>query len=532
MGTTGCSTRVAFRVDASNRIGTGHLMRCLTLAEALRARGASVTFICRAHSGHLMELLRQRGIDVNALPAPEHPTQETGLGHYAAWLGTSEEEDADRTIAALQDEPPDWLVVDHYALSAIWERRLRRIVRRIMVIDDLANRSHDCDLLLDQNYSLAAEERYKGLVPARCAFMVTPRYALLRPEYVRHRRASPARKEQVERLLIFFGGSDPHDMTGRALQALRQPELDRVAVDVVIGANNPNRETLLSAISARPLTSSHGPRDHLADLMEQADLAIGAGGITTWERMCLGVPSIVISIAENQRPACEALRDAGLVRYLGPHDQVRVSDIADALRECIKNSDRLPELSARMQMIVDGLGTSRLAEYLLPTARESLRLRPAAAEDMLFYFDWANDPEVRRQAIRTQEIPFEQHRAWFTAKLAAGKSHLFVLQAGETPVGQIRFDVAGSVATISYSIDAMFRGRGWARQLVSLGVQRLRNLPLRFRAEVKQSNTPSNAVFLGLGFRECTSASNASRGLRTYVLDPIGLETDLAADRR
>lgn len=512
---------VAFRVDASDRIGTGHLVRCLTLAEALRTRGARVRFVCRAHPGHMIELLRGRGINVCALPASQRPLPQAGLEDYVAWLGTTEEEDADQTIAALEGEALDWLVVDHYALGSAWEQRLRGRATKLMVIDDIANRAHDCDLLLDQNYSHVALERYRGLVPSDCKLCVTPRYALLSPEYVEYRRALPMRSGRVSRVLIFFGGSDPHDVTGRALQALCEPQFSQLAVDVVIGANNPNREALLQASSARPLTRAHGPRNHLADLMAQADLAIGAGGITAWERMCLGLPSVVVSIADNQRPACEALRDDGLIRYVGHYSEVQVSDIAGAVADCMQQPELTAALSERLKTLVDGLGTSRIAEYLHPSVSESLRLRPAAAEDMLLYFEWANDPDVRHQALATQPIPLDEHRAWFAARLEAKSSHLFVMQAGDLPVGQIRFDLSGSVARIDYSIDAMFRGRGWARQLVKLGMRKMSSLAkVVFRAEVKESNPPSKAVFTGLGFADATSEADAGRGLRTYVFDP------------
>ena len=322
---------IAIRTDASTRIGLGHLARCRTLAAALREQGAAVHFICRAHPGHQLDALRAEGYRVSALPAP--PVQAAADGDYAAWLGVSQAQDAADTLVALTDAPatkpkPDWLIVDHYALDATWEQTLSPAVGGILVIDDLANRRHACDLLLDQNFAPDAEARYADRLPPQAQRLLGPRYALLRPEYAatrhglrrcqgaafdktqrEHNRPNPIEPDQppVRRVLIFFGGTDPDNLSGRALAALTDPTLAALSVDLVVGANNPHRPTLSAQAEARGNTRLHPPRPHLADLMAEADLAIGAGGTTTWERCCLGLPSLVVSIAENQRPACEAL---------------------------------------------------------------------------------------------------------------------------------------------------------------------------------------------------------------------------------
>jgi RimJ/RimL family protein N-acetyltransferase len=319
--------------------------------------------------------------------------------------------------------------------------------------------------------------------------------------------------------MIFFGGSDPSNMTRMSLDALSAPELSHLEVDVVIGANNRHRADLEQAIAERPLTHSYGHRAHLADLMAQADLAIGAGGATTWERLCLGLPSVVISIAENQEPACRTLSQMGLVRYLGDHGRVQPSMIANALMEFMTDPDALVDVSVRSQLTVDGLGAPRLAESLDPTPAQSLRLRPATADDLLLYFGWVNDPDVRRQAIHTEEIAMDRHQDWFAARLAAPDSHLFVMCAGNLPVGQVRFDRDGSEARIDYSLEPLFRGRGWAKHLMALGMQQMLSCgPIVFRADVKQANLSSRAVFTRMGFAE--SASSDGSGLVSYRFDP------------
>lgn len=500
--------KVIFRVDASTQMGIGHLMRCLTLAEVLRERGAQTQFICREHTGHLIPLLRQKGFPVTVLPAPA--AGNTMLDEeYAAWLGVTQAEDAGQTIEALYGEAPDWLVVDHYGIDSEWEKPLRPHVGKLMVIDDIANRPHKCDLLVDQNYSAEGERRYAGLVPAACKRLIGPRYALLKPEYADYRKTLRPYDREVRRVLLFFGGTDPANMTGLALAALSIPALRHLKVDLVIGANNPHAETLQQQGTERGETTIYRSRPSLSDLMAQADLAIGAGGGTTWERLCFGLPTILVTIAENQRPAAEALAAAQLIHYVGHFSDVSVGDLSKAVIASVSNPGRLAEMSLQNQLLVDGLGASRIREVLLPTETAQTRLRPACEGDVVSYFSWANDPEVRRNAIHTEAIPWAAHQAWFAKKLSDPKSHLYVFDAAGLPVGQIRFDKEGDEARIDYSLDTVIRGRGWGSRLVSLGSALLEKIePVRLRAEVKAENEASRSVFSSLGFTMAGNENN------------------------
>jgi UDP-2,4-diacetamido-2,4,6-trideoxy-beta-L-altropyranose hydrolase len=500
-------------------MGTGHMMRCLTLAEGLRERGVGIRFVCRDHPGNMAELLRQRSVDFNLLPRSGAGPTSAADEDYGDWLGVTQAEDAEQTIRALDGEPLEWLIVDHYALDADWQSRLRAHTKNVLVIDDLANRRHECDLLVDQNFSTSAQDRYRGLIPAHCRSLCGPQFAMLRPEYRQKRIGARHRGGEVRRVLIFFGGSDPQNLTGAAVDALCDPEFRDIEVDVVIGVNNPHRESLEKSAARRPHTRLHGAQLHLADLMEEADLSIGAGGATTWERMCVGLPSIVVSIAENQRPACQSMAEAGLIVYAGHHDAVRVSDLISALRRIRGRPDALAEVSSRGQRTVDGWGAQRIVEFMYPTAKDSLGVRPANPDDLYQFFLWANDPDVRAQSIHGQRISFESHQEWFAGRLNSSDSHLFVMQAGELPVGQIRFDREGNEERIDYSIDKYFRGRGWASRLVALGMSQV---PPRedmvFRAEVKDSNLPSHTVFSRLGF--ATLPSEHINGISVFRFSP------------
>lgn len=355
--------KVCFRADASIQMGTGHLIRCLNLAEALRKKGANVHFICRAHKGSLVSLIEQRNFTVSQLPC-ESVEDNVADEDYRAWLGTTPADDAEQTIAVLESEKPDWLVVDHYGLDIEWERLARPHARNILVIDDLANRDHDCDILLDHNYSDMGEGRYAARVPKFCKLLLGPHYALLQPEYALYRKSMKERDGSIKRILVFFGGSDPNNITKMAIEAILIAAPEHLEADIVIGANNNNLSSLTEHFSNEVQLHFFGHRDHLADLMAKADIAIGAIGGTTWERMCMGLPTLAISLTENQRPTADALARAGLIRYAGHITEINVEQLVSQLNIFNNDSQLIAEMSAETKKLVDGLGAARVAEEM------------------------------------------------------------------------------------------------------------------------------------------------------------------------
>jgi UDP-2,4-diacetamido-2,4,6-trideoxy-beta-L-altropyranose hydrolase len=478
-------------------------MRCLALAAALRVRGAETRFVCRSHDGNLNGLVQESGNEIVALPVHNVAGSGAADAGYASWLGAGQSTDAEDTIGALRGHRPVWLVVDHYGLDAEWEHRLRPHVESLLVISDLVDRRHDCEILLNQNPSLVRGDAYAGRVPTTARVLLGPRYAMLRRQFAQNREKVRSRDGRVRRVLVYFGGTDPTNMTGLALEALAAEEFGGLEVDVVVGSNNPHRERLADQADNRSRTRMHGTGADMPELMALADLAIGAGGTTTLERLCLGLPSLVVSIAANQEPSCQALSERRLIKYLGADDSIDVPCMKAALKECLDGGVDLADMSARGRLEVDGLGAERVAELLIPTPASALRLRPAAAGDADVFFAWVNDAEVRRQSFDSDPIDWPTHRAWFSARLASRETRILVLEAAGIPVGQIRFDRDGDATHIDYSIDQAFRGRGWAKRLVMLGLEQMRSGSTKsFVAQVKAGNGASIAVFEGLGFSD------------------------------
>ena len=358
--------RVAFRVDASTRIGSGHVMRCMALADALSRSGAECTFITRAHTGNMDQRIREAGYRVLTLGPPQRDTTHAGESDYASWLDVTQGVDAHATQEILNGSPADCVIVDHYALDRTWESRISEGRVCIAVIDDLANRPHACNMLIDHNWFPDPELRYRDRVGPDCTTCLGPRYALIRTPYREYRSPGPPWRKGISRILVYFGGVDPDDLTGATLQALNRPEFTDIQVDLVIGASNPYRDALEQQVARRPHSVVHGPRPHLADLMARADVAIGAGGTTTWERCAIGLPGIVIAIAHNQCELSSALHSQGAIRYLG-----HVSDVPDAAAAIAATLSELrsdPAASQAMReaawCMVDGYGCERVAEIL------------------------------------------------------------------------------------------------------------------------------------------------------------------------
>ena len=344
---------IVIRADASSAIGSGHVMRCLTLAGALRERGAEVRFVCRAHEGHLAGLIR----------AEKHGCTLLNPGG----AGAAQRDDAAETANTIQQTGPcDWLVVDHYSLDRQWEAAMRPYAKKIMVIDDLANRQHDCDLLLDY-LCIRRPEHYRPLTPPACRLLLGAAFTPLRPELAELRAATLARREkttEVGNLLVTFGGADPGNLTGAVLQQLAAAALpDGIAVDVVLGAAFTRRAEIEKAAAALPApTAVSVAVGDMAERISRADLAIGAGGVTVWERCCLGLPSITIVAAENQLTNAAALEQERINITLRP--ECWSGGFHAALQQALHDRQWYNEAVTRGSRLIDGKGAGRVTETL------------------------------------------------------------------------------------------------------------------------------------------------------------------------
>jgi UDP-2,4-diacetamido-2,4,6-trideoxy-beta-L-altropyranose hydrolase len=331
--------RAVIRADASLDIGTGQVMRCLTLAELLRSRGTRVAFICREYEGNLCDLIEERGFSVRRLPRCLQPV---------VW-----QEDVAQSVAALRalDSHHDLIVVDHYQLDFHWEREMRAYTARIFVIDDLADRAHDCDLLLDQNLHDAPKTRYQRLVGPRTRVFVGPRFALLRPEF--ERLVAVPRDHGLRRLLIFLG-SDRANETIKIVEALGNLGSERPQATLVLGPHQPHAPEIREAardLSSLVVLASTG---EMAKLIIDADLGVGTCGVAAWERCLLGLPALVVVTADNQRDDARILQSLGAVRNLGDAREVTVQMWSQEIRALQGDSGAIARMSRAATEIMFG----------------------------------------------------------------------------------------------------------------------------------------------------------------------------------
>lgn len=340
---------VFFRADAALSIGSGHVMRCLTLADELSRREARCTFVMRNLEGHLASLVEARGHAVRLLPK-----RETG------WKG-----DADDTGAVIAADSPNWLVVDHYDLDARWEQAMASRAQALLAIDDLANRPHQCDLLLDQNLG-REPSGYDRLLSGPALKLIGPKYALLRPEFAKKRPMSLARRQDgvIETLLVSLGGTDVDNLTAEVVLALDQmEELTTCRLIVVMGGTSPHvNEVSRRLESMRMSTELHVNVNDMASLMARADLAIGAAGGTAWERCCLGLPSLLIVMADNQQSGTAALDESGAAVAIG-----KAGDVSEKFPSAIRSllsPGRALAMSEKAASLCDGYGAPRVVDQM------------------------------------------------------------------------------------------------------------------------------------------------------------------------
>jgi len=489
---------VAIRVDASSQIGTGHFMRCLTLADALSLRGAAICFISRHLPDYLREILSEKGYEYIFLEGRSTDPLEDDLAH-SYWLECSQKIDAQDTVQVLSDRNCDWLIVDHYALDVRWESTLRQSVSQILVLDDIADRQHDCDILLDQNFYTDKDTRYADKVPKHCRLLLGPRYALLRDEFLQLRKHIKLRKGPVKRILVFFGGVDAQNHTGRVIKILFASGIKGLLVDVVIGAQHPYREQIEILCSEMQFTC-HVQTGNMALLMAQADLSIGAGGTATWERCCLGLSSIVIATADNQ---IRQIGDAAAVGLLYAPEKNEDIEALLGRHVCalMENSNLRKLISHHAMCAVDGRGVLRVIRKM---GCSRIEIRVATEDDAGKLFTWRNNRMIRLVSRNSEEIKWIDHQEWYASVLSSPDKVLLIGEYQNLSVGVVRCDIQGRIAELSIYVvpDVKLTGVGPdLLQSAEAWLEKFRPEIREIKAEVLGGNERSQYLFLGADYQ-------------------------------
>ena len=478
------NVKTAFiRADAGAALGGGHVARCLALANRLRQSGWNPIFATRAET-------------LDVFPA-------LGKSFPLVILSGSDE------AAELRHASPagcDLLIVDHYQRDAMFEGDCRPWARTILAIDDLANRRHDADFLLDQTPGRQPND-YAALVAPSCRLLMGADYALLRPEFARLRQVAHCRETSIGSILITFGASDPHDMSGLAVEALITSSL-QAQIDVVVGRDYPNLVHLQARTASSPLSFTfHCATDRIADLMAKADLCIGAAGITALERCCLGLPSVVIRTAENQATVAAELASAGAIFDLGLAGTQPRMTLLDRLRTAINDFFNAPEHVAAMSraaaVICDGRGTWRaLLALLTPkitTLGQTVILRLADIADAPLLFCWQTAPDIRRYFRQPRPPEWQEHLDWTARTLSDPNNLLFIAEVNGIPSAMVRLDRLEGPVEVSLLVAPDCQSRGIGKTALLLASELLPKQA--FQANIHSENLASQRLFLSAGYR-------------------------------
>jgi UDP-2,4-diacetamido-2,4,6-trideoxy-beta-L-altropyranose hydrolase len=468
--------RVLFRVDASEAIGTGHVVRCLALATELTRRGMESWFATRGGAGDRADLIESSGYPSISLEGLAS-TELDAISSHAE--------------SVTQRRPFSALVMDHYGLGSDWLNKARHLATRRLVIDDLADRILPCEFLVNPNLGVE-ETDYARLVAPGTRLLLGRRFALLRSQFRAIRATARPPAGQVRTVLVAMGGSDASDATTTVVKAVRSV-LPTVRIEVVLGALYPGEPVQGPSVNVHRAIDGEA----MARLMMDADIAIGAGGMTSWERCALGLPTVIVRLARNQDVTAHGLQMAGVAVDAGPVEQLDVAALAAVIREFANDPPRRQAMTDRALDLVDGRGVERVAHHL-----DGVRVRRATMADARLLWLWANDPDTRSASFNQEPIPYSDHVRWLQDRLADQSCLLLVGGNGAGPLGQVRFDFHEASAELSISVAPEHRG--------TVGGLLLENALSRFRrsypqtavdARVKIGNESSRRLFDRAGFR-------------------------------
>lgn len=482
---------VVLRADASPVIGTGHIRRCMAIAHSLRSRGVRVRFVTRPYGDFGKRLFAGSDLEVAYLPDDSSvDSQDRNWSH-----------DANATKRALESlgSRPAWLIVDHYGLDARWEAAMRSVVDRILAIDDLADRAHDADVLLDANLAEDGEGRYREKIPQPCRTLLGPRYVPLREEFASWRTRVACRRGRVRKVFVFHGGGlRAASCTRAAIEAIGSLSARDLVVDVVCDSG-PGDGGAISTACDRHGFRFHRTTSDMAQLMCEADLAIGAGGTTLWERCCLGLPSIAFALADNQLDQLHQAAAQGVVLApTVPPDDAQA--LARQLTACLENPELLAAVSRRAMSLVDGQGTARLLREL---GYPRLTVRRADDGDCDRVLEWRNHAPVRNASHNREIIGSATHRLWYASAIADQNRLLLIGERDGVPVGVVRYDIDGATARVSIFMAPGEAGAGLGADLLSAAGARLRETQPGVEhivAEVLGENESSRRLFSSAGF--------------------------------
>ena len=466
------------KTDANENIGSGHLQRCLNLAEFLK-NDHKITFIfCNTSSLIIKEVKK----------------------NFSAIFFKDNKDLLGKIEKTLKKNEYNFLILDDYSTNYIWEKAIYNYFSKVLVIGDHLDKKHYCDLYLNQNVidNRSQKTLIKKFSNIKC--LLGPKYALLDKNYSKYARNERS-KIYLKNIVISFGGSDKENLTDKVLNILSQRKFNKFKIKVAIGKNYQYFNNLSKKYKSNNRIIFYKGLNSLAKINYNSDLSIGAGGISTWERLCLSLPSLVFLVSDNQKVTINALRKKNFIIYAGKIKKFDKINFEILIKSAKKNYKKIVQKMEYSKILVDGRGVVRVAEILSPTKNLKTVIRKAKKEDLYDYYNWVNDKAVRKNSFNGKKVEFENHKKWFYDQLKFPKKNfLYVFGKKNILLGQTRLNLSGKIAKIDYSIDKDFRQRGLGYKMLKKILKKKELTNKSLYAEVKNFNTTSINIFKNLKF--------------------------------
>jgi UDP-2,4-diacetamido-2,4,6-trideoxy-beta-L-altropyranose hydrolase len=465
-----------FKTDANENIGSGHLQRCLNIASLIDKKN-KITFLFHRTPKLLIKKIKKKFNIINLINNEELFKKNFFL--------TKEQR---------------CLIIDDYKTNYSWEKKISKFFVKVLVIDDEIKKKHFCDYYLNQNIIDNSKKKFflKNFNDSRC--MLGPRYALIEKKYSKYSRL--IKKKILKNIIISFGGSDRENLTGRVLQILSKQKYINFKINVILGPSNNFYRELKKKYLTNKNIFLHKNLSSLSKLNFLSNLAIGSAGISSWERLCVSLPSIVFLVSNNQKIIIEGLKKRNLIIYAGKEKKFNNKNFEVLVDKSILNYKKNLKIMEYGRTIVDGNGSRRLLEIFFPSRNQDLKMKKADYNDLYNYYNWVNDRDVIKNSFTKKFILFDDHKKWFLNQLKfSKKNYLYIFYLNQLPIGQVRLNCSNKICKIDYSVDKDFRGRGFALQMIKKIIKMRFFNCKKIIAEVKKKNIPSIKIFKKLGFK-------------------------------
>jgi UDP-2,4-diacetamido-2,4,6-trideoxy-beta-L-altropyranose hydrolase len=489
---------IIIRVDSSYRIGTGHVSRCLRLAEELKHKGARVAFICADLPGNISSSISKSGFEIELL---DPPVQEQDLEFIESpWPTIAQLLDAYKTSKAAVSRNAEVVVVDHYALSELWESQLSSDGFKVVALDDLPLKPHSAEIVVRPGLSLT--DSGGGASHHTARELSGPRYAMVPKEFCEAKNLRETMNDSVpKRVLVYFGGVDAGNASEKVVDAIVGAQGLRYFIELVLGSGNTRSEKITRKYATSPQVTVHNSLSSLSDIIVKCHVGVGAGGVSAFERVAAGLPTILYSLSKNQIGVCNELDGLGLARYFGDFESFSSGDFVSRFSLFVQELPKFRE-TFELPEVIDCLGVKRIAELIHHSSQEFLLGRVARLSDLVTYFDWVNEQSVRSNSLNSARIEFQEHGKWFRESLEDPSVVMLIFELDNLPIAQVRFKLKEDHWNLNYSLDEIIRGRGWAKIIVGKAVSWLRSHrdARRIDAVVKASNLASISALTASGF--------------------------------